>query len=86
MVGVEDGELFLEWLCFEVLVFDDGCVKIVSYDVIEGFGLCVVNGEVVGYVYFLEIFEFVLKCVVVIVWLVVGKGGGVLVVGFFVIN
>lgn len=64
LVGVDDGELFFECLCVEMLVFDDGQLCIVSYDVNQGFGLCVVCGEVMGYVYFIEIDEIVLCKVV----------------------
>ena len=55
LVGAEDGELFLERRRSEMLSFDDGTVKIASFDVTEGFGLRAVQGERVGFAHATDI-------------------------------
>lgn len=45
----EDGELFLEYREAESLVFDDGRLKIGSFNQDRGFGLRAVAGETIGY-------------------------------------
>jgi TldD protein len=47
--GADDGELFLEYLQSESLVFDDGRLRTASYDTTQGFGLRAVAGEAAGY-------------------------------------
>ena len=76
--GAEDGELFLERMRSESLVFDDGRVKNASYDASEGFGLRAVKGEVTGYAHATEISEAALKRAAETARLAVGSGGGVM--------
>ena len=76
--GAEDGELFLERMRAEVLVFDDGRVKTASYDASEGFGLRAVNGETAGYAHSTEISERALTRAAETARLAVGDGGGTL--------
>ena len=47
--GADDGELFLEYVQSEMLVFDDGKLKSASFDTSQGFGLRAVSGETLGY-------------------------------------
>ncbi|SDE34815.1 metalloprotease TldD [Rhodobacter capsulatus] len=76
--GADDGELFLERMRSESLVFDDGRVKTASYDASEGFGLRAVRGEVTGYAHATEISEAALKRAAETARLAVGDGGGVM--------
>jgi TldD protein len=76
--GAEDGELFLERMRSEVLVFDDGRVKTASYDASEGFGLRAVKGETAGYAHSTEISERALRRAAETARLAVGDGGGTL--------
>ncbi len=74
--GADDGELFLERMRSEALVFDDGRLRNASYDASEGFGLRAVNGETTGYAHSTEISEAALKRAASTVTLAVGDGGG----------
>jgi TldD protein len=74
--GADDGELFLERMRSEALVFDDGRLRNASYDASEGFGLRAVNGETTGYAHSTEISEAALKRAASTVALAVGDGGG----------
>src|ERR1043165_9026602 len=47
--GADDGELFLEYLQSEMLVFDNGRLKTATYDTNQGFGLRAVKDDAVGY-------------------------------------
>ena len=47
--GMDDGELFLEYVQSESLVYDDGRLKNASFDTTQGFGLRSVSGETVGF-------------------------------------
>ena len=47
--GADDGEIFAERKRAEMLSFDDGRLKMASYDATEGFGLRAVKGEVTGF-------------------------------------
>ena len=47
--GMDDGELFLEYVQTESLVYDDGRIKNASFDTTQGFGLRSVLGETVGF-------------------------------------
>lgn len=49
--GMDDGELYLEHRVSEGLVLQDGRIKGVSYDTVQGFGLRSVLGDLVGYAY-----------------------------------
>ncbi len=46
--GLDDGELFLEYVTSENFVFDDGKLKLTNADTSQGFGLRGVVGEVTG--------------------------------------
>ena len=46
--GLDDGELFLEYVTSENFVFDDGKLKMTNADTSQGFGLRGVVGEVTG--------------------------------------
>ncbi len=59
--GADDGELFLERMRSEALVFDDSRLKTASYDAAEGFGLRAVSGEAIGYAHSTEMSEHALK-------------------------
>ncbi len=76
--GADDGELFLERMRSETLVFDDGRVKTASYDASEGFGLRAVRGETAGYAHSTEISERALIRAAETARLAVGDGGGTL--------
>lgn len=47
--GIEDGELYLEYVESEQLVWDDGRVRSASHDSSQGFGLRAVMGEAAAY-------------------------------------
>lgn len=55
--GAEDGELFLEYRQNEAFAFDDGILKNSSFDVIQGFGLRRVIGDVAAYAHSNELNE-----------------------------
>jgi TldD protein len=57
LAGADDGELFLEYLLSESLVFDDGQLKSASFDQTQGFGLRAVAGEATGYAHASELSE-----------------------------
>ena len=74
--GADDGELFLERMRSEALVFDDGRLRTASYDASEGFGLRAVKGETAGYAHSTEISEAALLRAASTARLAVGDGGG----------
>lgn len=47
--GADDGELFVEHAESESLMFDNGKLKVGSFDTRQGFGLRAVSGEAAGY-------------------------------------
>jgi len=55
--GMDDGELFLEYLQSESLAFDDGRIKSASFDQSQGFGLRALSGEAAGYAHASELSE-----------------------------
>ena len=59
--GADDGELFVEYVQTEDLVFDNGRLKTASFDTSQGFGLRAVAGEAAGYAHASEISEAALK-------------------------
>src|SRR3954447_649091 len=59
--GADDGELFLEYSQSEVLVFDNGRLKQVTYDTAQGFGLRAVKDEAVGYAHASDVSEEALR-------------------------
>ncbi|SEW24716.1 TldD protein [Aliiroseovarius sediminilitoris] len=74
--GADDGELFLERMRSEALVFDDGRLRTASYDASEGFGLRAVRGETTGYAHSTEISDAALQRAAATARLAVGDGGG----------
>ena len=56
-----DGELFLEYLQSEALVFDDGRLKTATFDTSKGFGLRSIMGEARGYAHSSELSENSIK-------------------------
>jgi TldD protein len=57
LLGMDDGELFLEYSQSEALVFDDSKLKSASYSTSQGFGLRSVLGEAVGFAHASELSE-----------------------------
>jgi TldD protein len=47
--GADDGELYLEYVQSEALVWDDGKLRSASFDTTQGFGLRAIAGEATGY-------------------------------------
>jgi len=61
LAGADDGELFVEYVQTEGLVFDNGRLKTASFDTAQGFGLRAVAGEAAGYAHASDISEAALK-------------------------
>ena len=80
LIGADDGELFVERKRAEMLSFDDGRLKLASYDASEGFGLRAVRDEVTGYAHATELSLDALTRASETVRLAVGDGGGTLAV------
>ncbi len=59
--GADDGELFLEYLQTEALVFDDGRLKTARFDVTQGFGMRAVAGEATGFAHGSDLTEDALR-------------------------
>ncbi|MDO8421878.1 MAG: metalloprotease TldD [Parvibaculum sp.] len=59
--GTDDGELFLEYRQSEALAFDDGRLKMATFDTTQGFGLRSVAGEATGYAHSSELSEAAIK-------------------------
>ncbi|MDE2792420.1 MAG: metallopeptidase TldD-related protein [Paracoccaceae bacterium] len=78
LAGGDDGELFLEHVRSESLVFDDRRLKSAAFNVSEGFGLRAVRDEAVGYAHSTEISEAAITRASDIVRLAVGDGGRVM--------
>ncbi|MGF1456349.1 MAG: metalloprotease TldD [Alphaproteobacteria bacterium] len=57
LAGGDDGELFLEYVQSETLVFDDGRLRTARFDIDQGFGLRAVAGEATGYAHGAELSE-----------------------------
>jgi TldD protein len=55
LARADDGELFLEYVQHEALVFDDGKLKSASFNTAQGFGLRAVAGETTGYAHAAEL-------------------------------
>jgi TldD protein len=49
LAGMDDGELFLEYVQSEGIGLDDGRIKSASFDTCTGFGLRAISGESTGY-------------------------------------
>src|SRR5262245_5153105 len=61
LAKADDGELFLEYVQHEALVFDDGRLKSASFNTAQGFGLRAVAGETTGYAHAAELSELAIK-------------------------
>lgn len=61
LIGMQDGELFLEYTQTENLLFEDGSMKTAKFDINQGFGLRGVVGDRQGYAHSAEISEFALQ-------------------------
>jgi TldD protein len=59
--GMDDGELFLEYVQSESLAFDDGRLKQASFNTSQGFGLRAVIGESTGYAHASELSEAAMR-------------------------
>ncbi|MGV8995314.1 MAG: metalloprotease TldD [Parvibaculaceae bacterium] len=59
--GTDDGELYLEYRQSEALAFDDGRLKMATFDTTQGFGLRSVAGESTGYAHSSELSEDAIK-------------------------
>ncbi|MBW7837962.1 MAG: metalloprotease TldD [Sphingomonadales bacterium] len=76
LAGMDDGELFLEYVQSESLVFDDGRLKAANFDVSRGFGLRAVTGETTAYAHASEVSEAALRRAAATVQSVrAGRGG-----------
>src|SRR6201990_1316839 len=61
LVGMDDGELYLEYSPSESLALDDGRIKSASFDTTQGFGLRAVAGEAAGYAHASELSEAAIR-------------------------
>lgn len=61
LLGMDDGELFLEYAQSETLSFDDGRLKNASYNTSQGFGLRSVLGEATAYAHASDLSEEAIK-------------------------
>jgi TldD protein len=61
LVGMDDGELYLETAQAEGLVWDDGKLRSASFDTEQGFGLRGIAGETVGYAHAVDLTEDALR-------------------------
>ena len=61
LLGMDDGELFLEYAQSENLTFDDGKLKNASFNTNQGFGLRSVLGEATAYAHASDISEEAIK-------------------------
>jgi TldD protein len=78
LAKADDGELFLEYVQHEALVFDDGRLKSASFNTSQGFGLRAVAGETTGYAHAAELSEPAIKRAAATVKAVTtGHGGAV---------
>lgn len=57
LTGMDDGELFLEYVQSESVVLDDGRIKNASFNTDQGFGLRSVLGEATGYAHASQLSE-----------------------------
>ncbi len=55
LAGADDGELFLEYSQSESLAFDDGRLKVASFNTTQGFGLRAIAGEARGFAHAAEL-------------------------------
>ncbi|NTU76703.1 MAG: metalloprotease TldD [Alphaproteobacteria bacterium] len=78
LAGADDGELYLEYLQSESLVWDDGKLRSASFDTSQGFGLRAVMGETVGYAHASTLNEAALRRAAAAVQAVKGSHAGTL--------
>jgi TldD protein len=76
LAKADDGELFLEYVQHEALVFDDGKLKSASFNTSQGFGLRAVAGETTGYAHAAELSEPAIKRAAATVKAVTAGHGG----------
>ena len=76
LAKADDGELFLEYVQHEALVFDDGRLKSASFNTAQGFGLRAVAGETTGYAHAAELSESAIKRAAATVKAVTAGHGG----------
>jgi TldD protein len=57
LVGMDDGELYLEYSQSESVALDDGRIKSASFDTAQGFGLRAVSDEATGFAHASELSE-----------------------------
>jgi TldD protein len=80
LAKADDGELFLEYVQHEALVFDDGKLKSASFNTAQGFGLRAVAGETTGYAHAAELSEPAIKRAAATVKAVTAGHGGAMAV------
>ena len=61
LVGMDDGELYLEYSQSEGLALDDGRIKSASFDTSQGFGFRAVADEAAGYAHASELSEAAIR-------------------------
>jgi TldD protein len=61
LLGMDDGELFLEYSQSESVALDDGRIKSAAFDTSQGFGLRGVSGEATGYAHAAELSEAAIR-------------------------
>ena len=61
LLGMDDGELFLEYSQSESVALDDGRIKSASFDTTQGFGLRAISGEAAGYAHASDLSEAALR-------------------------
>jgi len=81
LAKADDGELFLEYVQHEALVFDDGKLKTASFNTSQGFGLRAVAGETTGYAHAAELSEAAIKRAAATVKAVTTGHGGAVAMG-----
>jgi TldD protein len=57
LVGMDDGELFLEYSQSESVALDDGRIKSTAFDTTQGFGLRAISDEATGFAHASELSE-----------------------------
>ncbi|MFO0987999.1 MAG: metalloprotease TldD [Alphaproteobacteria bacterium] len=80
LAKADDGELFLECVQHEALVFDDGKLKSASFNTSQGFGLRAVAGETTGYAHAAELSEPAIRRAAATVKAVAAGRGGAMAV------
>src|SRR5581483_3263374 len=61
LLGMDDGELFLEYSQSESVARDDGRIKGAAFDTTQGFGLRAIAGEAAGYAHATELSEAAIR-------------------------